>query len=71
MVCLGLMVSEFGVSENKVSACMKLVANLFRQTLKLPNAVIEKMENSEETEEPVAKKRKLYGVYSTVTQNNT
>lgn len=61
MVCLGLLVSEFGVSENKAPACLKLVATLFRQTLKLPNAEIEEMEISEETEEPVVKKRKPFG----------
>ena len=62
MVVLGLLVSKFGVSENKVSECMQLMANtLFNQSFKLPTTEIAEMEDSDETEEPTAKKRKLFG----------
>ena len=53
MVVLGLLVSKFGVSENKASECLQLVANsLFQQSLKLPNEDVVTMEAEEEDDDP-------------------
>ena len=62
MIVLGLLVSKFGVSENKASECLQLVANnLFHQSLKLPNNDVIEMESSEETSEPKAKNEENWG----------
>ena len=69
MVVLGLMVSKFGVSENKASECLQLMANtLFGQSLKLPSKeVVEEEEHdddneeegTEEADEPTKKKKRM------------
>ena len=69
MVVLGLMVSKFGVSENKASECLQLIANtLFGQSLKLPSEEVIQEEEREdeddeqgETDKPKRKKRKPFG----------
>ena len=74
MVALGLMVSKFGVSENKAAECLQMIANsLFGQSLKLPSEEVvkeeervaddgeEDEEEREESTEPKRKKRKPFG----------